>query len=74
MPPKKDAKKEAVARPDNSGIPKNDIDFKFEFAAKMAPEAPAFAVMFEWFATTSEKTERYDTGFIEAWTKSTTGT
>lgn len=29
MPPKKDAKKEAVQRPDNSGIPKNDIDFKF---------------------------------------------
>lgn len=37
MPPKKDAKKEAVQRPDNSGISKNDIDFKFEFAVKMAP-------------------------------------
>lgn len=72
MPPKKDTKKDAVARPDNSGIAKNDVDFKFEFAAKMAPEAPSFAVMFEWFGSTSEKTERYDTGFIDSWTKSTT--
>jgi hypothetical protein len=29
MPPKVEKKREAVARPDNSGIPKVDIDFKF---------------------------------------------
>jgi hypothetical protein len=74
MPPKKDTKKDAVARPDNSGIAKNDVDFKLEFSAKLAPESPSFAVMFEWFSSTSEKTERYDTGFIDTWGKSTTST
>lgn len=46
MPPKKETKKEAVARPDNSGIPKNDVDFKFEFAVKVAPEGPTYAIMY----------------------------
>jgi hypothetical protein len=74
MPPKKDAKKDAVIRPDNSGIPKNGVEFKFEFAVRMMPDSPTYAIMFEWFGATSEKIERYDTGFIDSWTKSTTCT
>ena len=31
MPPKKDNKKQALSKPDNSGIPKLDAEFKFTF-------------------------------------------
>ena len=47
---------QAVARPDNSGIPKQDVEFKFTFTVQSdAEQPPSHAVMFEWFGETSDK-------------------
>ena len=45
----------AVAKPDNSGIPKQDIDFKFNIKIKTDAEELSYAVMFEWFGVSSDK-------------------
>lgn len=37
---------EAVAKPDNSGIPKQDIDFKFNLRIKTDAEELSYAIMF----------------------------
>lgn len=58
MPPKKDSKKEAQARPDNSGIPKQDVEFKFTLTVTSEAVELPFAVMIEWFGATSDKLER----------------
>ena len=43
----------AVGRPDNSGIPKQDVDFKFNFSIKSDATEIPYAIMFEWFGSTS---------------------
>lgn len=48
-------KTQAVARPDNSGIPKQDIEFKFNINIKTDAAELPFAIMIEWFGTTSDK-------------------
>lgn len=70
MPPKKDAKKEALSKPDNSGIPKQDIEFKLTLTIQSdSPEPPSYGIMFEWFGNLSDKLERYETPLIESWKK-----
>ena len=58
-----------MARPDNSGIPKQDIEFKFSIEIKTEQTELAYAVMIEWFGATSDKIERIDTPIIETWNK-----
>lgn len=56
MPPKKEApKKEAVARPDNSGIPKNDIEFKWSISIASSFTTINYVIAFQWFGVTSDK-------------------
>lgn len=70
MPPKKDGKKEALSKPDNSGIPKQDIEFKCVLTVQSdSPEPPSYGIMFEWFGNLSDKLERYETPLIESWKK-----
>ena len=45
----------AVARPDNSGIPKQDVEFSFTFSVKSSQSDLPYAIMFQWFGSTSDK-------------------
>ena len=51
---------------DESGIPKNDVSFKFNFEIKQE-NIQNFALYFEWFGTNGENTERIDGGLFETW-------
>lgn len=44
-----------MARPDNSGIAKQDIEFKFNISIKTDAAELPYAVMVEWFGVTSDK-------------------
>ncbi len=48
---------QAVGKADNSGIPKQDIQFKLSLYAEVSgQEIPEVVVMYEWFGVTSDKT------------------
>ncbi|EGR26984.1 hypothetical protein IMG5_203830 [Ichthyophthirius multifiliis] len=53
---------------DKSGMPKQDVIFKFEFEIKQT-NLQNFVLMWEWFSQETSKTERYDAQLIENWAK-----
>ncbi|KAL4490305.1 hypothetical protein ABPG72_004344 [Tetrahymena utriculariae] len=66
MPPKKEQKKEVVVKEDRSGIPKNDVQFKFQFEVQQQ-NLQNMVLMWEWFSNDTAITERYDGQLIENW-------
>ena len=53
-------------KPDESGIPKNDVSFKFELEINQN-NIQNLLVIFEWFGVNSENMDRTDTPLIENW-------
>lgn len=80
MPPPKTQKKAEVflhhfhflyyifkpLKPDESGIPKNDVSFKFEFEI-LQNNIQNIMICFEWFGQNSENIDRNETPLIENW-------
>jgi len=54
------------SKPDESGIPKNDIGFKFELEI-LQNNIQNYLIIFEWFGVNSESFDKNETPLIETW-------
>lgn len=60
----------AIQKEDNSGIPKSDVTFKFEFEVKQNAVPSNIVVLWQWFSADSAVLEMNDASFIENWAPS----